>query len=249
MDLEGSGKVSLPEADLPEWGVFAQMGHNEHVGRIDKVSMCGRAVVRVRKYRPKVEGESDEPFATVLCGPESMYGLQAVDEETCRNMHRLPTPKPQLPPAQTDPPAGEEYRAPDDDDDEEEDYEPDEPEEVLRARELLDRIGTVDFSHRVGTIEFDDVIPEGAIDKRVAELIQRYSSIHGVVSFVDDTIERFWLMGNVGMPAVTEEDHCNAVRFFGEVHPKLEQVARTFAMLRELTAAAKIGIRPAKAGQ
>lgn len=232
--------MSLPEADLPEWGVFAQMGHNEHVGRIDKVSMCGRAVIRVRKYRPKVEGEPDGPFATVFCSPESMYGLQAVEEETCRNMHRLPTPKPQLPPAQTDPHAGEEYRAPDDEDDEEEDYEPDSPEELRRAHDLLDRIGFRDS---------DDSIPSGEIDVRVNELIRRYGITRETMSFVDTAIERFWIDGNVGMPAAVEEDRSAAVRILGEDHPKLEYLERTFAMLRELIAAAKIGIRPSKAVQ
>ncbi len=81
---------------------------------------------------------------------------------------------------------------------------------------------------------------------RVNELITRYGITRELLSFLDDAIERFWITGNVGMPAASDEDRSNAVRILGEDHPKLELFERTFAMLRELLAAAKLGITPSK---
>lgn len=231
--------MNLPEVELPEWGVFAQFGHNEHVGKIDKVSLCGKPVVRVRKYRPKVDGQPDEPFDTVLLGADSMYGVRQLDEAACRAYHPHPLdPNRQLPPARS----FEEARRSTDDDFEEDDaddehFEPVEPrsEDTDDAHDLLDRIGHKDS---------DDVIPDGEIDTRVNELIRRYGFARETLSFIDDAIERFWTLEGSGLPTPIDEDRSAAVRILGEDNPKLERVERTFAMLRALIRAAEVGTAP-----
>lgn len=207
--------MDVPELPLPEWGVVAQMGRNEHAGKIDIGLVCGRKMIRVRKYRPAVEGQPNEPFDTVLISSESLYGIGTADEQACREMYRIREYHPQLPP-----PSSEKQHHDDDDSDEDEPYASPIEEDTTDAHALLDRIGVN-----------GELIADGEIALRINELVQRYDSFRKVYEFVDDELDKHWVSLNV-TPFVDDQDLHDAIRLVGNEHPKLVDFQRTIARFR-----------------
>jgi hypothetical protein len=215
--------MDVPEFPLPEWGVVAQMGRNEHAGKIDVGLVCGRRMIRVRKYRPVVEGQPDEPFDTVLISSESLYGIGTADEQACREMYRIREYLPQL-----SPPSSETKRPVDDDDsDDDEPYASPIEEDTTDAHALLDRIGVN-----------DELIAEGEIDLRVNELVQRYDALRKVYEFVDDELDKHWISLNI-TPFMEDQDLQEAIRLVGSDHPKLVDFQRMITRFRAVLEDAK----------
>jgi hypothetical protein len=207
--------MDVPELPLPEWGVVAQMGRNEHAGKIDIGLVCGRKMIRVRKYRPAVEGQPNEPFDTVLISSESLYGIGTADEHACRDMYRIREYPPQL-----SPPSSENKRPIYDEDSDDEPYASPIEEDTTDAHAMLDRIGVN-----------DELIADGKIDLRINELVQRYDALRKVYEFVDDELDKHWISLNF-TPFMDDLDLHDAIRLVGSENHKLVDFQRMITRFR-----------------